>query len=77
MIKYLASQVLLLCVTPAFFAYRAYGDAPNVAPPGGAMGAAPVGVPSQPGFAGMILPFALMFGVVYFLMIRPQQKKVK
>ena len=26
---------------------------------------------------GMLLPFALMFGVIYFLMIRPQQKKVK
>ena len=25
----------------------------------------------------MVLPFAIMFGVLYFLMIRPQQKKVK
>jgi preprotein translocase subunit YajC len=25
----------------------------------------------------MFLPFVLMFAVVYFLMIRPQQKKVK
>lgn len=25
----------------------------------------------------MLLPFAMMFGVVYFLMIRPQQKKMK
>ena len=25
----------------------------------------------------MLFPFALMFGVVYFLMIRPQQKKAK
>ena len=25
----------------------------------------------------MVLPFVLMFGVLYFLMIRPQQKKMK
>lgn len=25
----------------------------------------------------MLLPFVLMFGVLYFLMIRPQQKKMK
>ncbi|MBI4924996.1 MAG: preprotein translocase subunit YajC [Bdellovibrio sp.] len=25
----------------------------------------------------MIFPFVLMFGVIYFLMIRPQQKKAK
>ena len=39
-----------------------------------AAAAAPAGTPST---LGMILPFALMFGVFYFLMIRPQQKKVK
>jgi preprotein translocase subunit YajC len=39
-----------------------------------AAAAAPAGAPST---LGMILPFALMFGVFYFLMIRPQQKKVK
>ena len=37
----------------------------------------PPGVPSQPGPLGMLLPFALMFGVIYFLIIRPQQKKMK
>lgn len=31
----------------------------------------------QPGIMGMLFPFVLMFGVVYFLMIRPQQKKMK
>lgn len=31
----------------------------------------------QPSTLGMVLPFALMFGVFYFLMIRPQQKKMK
>jgi preprotein translocase subunit YajC len=35
------------------------------------------GAPAQPGFSSMMVPFALMFGVIYFLMIRPQQKKMK
>jgi preprotein translocase subunit YajC len=46
----------------------AWADAPAAGLPG---------APAQPGFAGMVLPFAAMFAVVYFLMIRPQQKKVK
>ncbi|MGE4233761.1 MAG: preprotein translocase subunit YajC [Bacteriovoracia bacterium] len=33
--------------------------------------------PAQPGVLGMLMPFALMFGVIYFLIIRPQQKKMK
>lgn len=37
---------------------------------------APVGAP-QPGPLGMLMPFALMFVVIYFLIIRPQQKKMK
>ena len=40
--------------------------------------AAPVAQsPQQPGFGSMLFPFAMMFGVIYFLMIRPQQKKAK
>lgn len=31
----------------------------------------------QQGIYGMIVPFAAMFAVIYFLMIRPQQKKMK
>jgi preprotein translocase subunit YajC len=38
--------------------------------------AAPLGQ-AAPGFASMLFPFAAMFAVVYFLMIRPQQKKMK
>ena len=33
--------------------------------------------PEQPGVFGMLVPFLLMFGVIYFLMVRPQQKKMK
>src|SRR5271154_1737148 len=37
------------------------------------------GAPPPPpgGTLGTMLPFALMFGVIYFLIIRPQQKKMK
>ena len=31
----------------------------------------------QPGFGMSFVPFVLMFGVIYFLMIRPQQKRLK
>ena len=36
----------------------------------------PAGAP-QPTIVGMVTPFLLMFGVMYFLIIRPQQKKLK
>jgi preprotein translocase subunit YajC len=29
------------------------------------------------GTGAMLVPFAVMFGIMYFLMIRPQQKKMK
>lgn len=38
---------------------------------------APQAAPQQPGPLGMLMPFILMFGVIYFLIIRPQQKKMK
>jgi preprotein translocase subunit YajC len=37
----------------------------------------PAGMPQQPSAFGMLMPFALMFVVIYFLIIRPQQKKMK
>lgn len=55
------------------FATQAWADTPL--PAGGAT--APMGQAQAPGFGSMLLPFAAMFGVVYFLMIRPQQKKMK
>lgn len=33
--------------------------------------------PQQPGLMGMALPFLIMLGIMYFLMIRPQQKRMK
>lgn len=53
----------------------ALAEGPAV-PAGGAEGAA-AGAPQQPGIGGMIVPFIAMFAVMYFLMIRPQQKKAK
>ena len=38
---------------------------------------APEAAPQQPGIMSMITLFAPMFLVIYFLIIRPQQKKVK
>ena len=35
------------------------------------------GAPSQGGTLELILPLLLMFGIFYFLLIRPQQKKAK
>ena len=62
----------------AFFgqAMLAIADEAPALPAGttGAEGAAPG---AQPGFGQMIVPFLLMFGVMYFLVMRPQQKKMK
>ena len=76
-----------LVLTAAFWLGNltlAFAD--GVALPAGtaAQGAAPVaggpgagaGQPPQ-SFLSMMFPFLAMFGVVYFLMIRPQQKKMR
>lgn len=39
--------------------------------------AAEAGAEPTAGLLGMLLPLALMFGLLYFLMIRPQKKKEK
>jgi preprotein translocase subunit YajC len=67
------------------------GSAPVVVAPGQpaatVQATAPAGVqaqastaaqaPQQPSMIGMALPFLIMLGIMYFLMIRPQQKRVK
>lgn len=55
----------------AFSASSAWADEASTA------ATLPVGAPPAPGFGQMLLPFLLMFAVVYFLMIRPQQKRMK
>ena len=44
--------------------------------PEGADGAAPAAPPKQGGF-GMLVPMLVIFGIFYFMMIRPQQRKEK
>ena len=40
-----------------------------------AMGGSGGGGEPTGGIAGLLLPFAMVFAIIYFLMIRPQQKK--
>lgn len=55
------------------FSGAALADAPAVP-----AGTAPAnGAAQQPGPGSMLIPMAAMFAVVYFLMIRPQQKRMK
>ena len=53
----------------------AEGTAPAV--PAGTPAAGAAGAPGQPGFMATLFPFALMFVVIYFLVIRPQQKRAR
>lgn len=56
----------------------ALADGPAVPAGSNAAGApAAGGAAPQPSFFSMMVPFIAMFAVVYFLMIRPQQKKLK
>lgn len=68
------------------FLSNAYAQDPNSVPasalPAGSTTAgtqAPAGAPqaAQPGPMQMLAPFAIMFAVIYFFMIRPQQKRMK
>jgi preprotein translocase subunit YajC len=71
------SSLLSLFVGVSVFAAAALADGPAIPAGGvGSTGAAPL-AGQAPGFASMLFPFAAMFAVVYFLMIRPQQKKMK
>lgn len=56
----------------SFLTIQSLALADNPVPAGTAAAA-----PQAPGMGAMLFPFALMFGVMYFLMIRPQQKRMK
>ncbi len=64
---------MILITGAGLLAFQAFADGPAV--PGGTdvTGAAP----AAPGMGSMLVPFVLMFAVMYFLMIRPQQKRMK
>ena len=71
----LSTFVALNCAAVfAGFVAHAEGPAMPAGTPAAAPGA-PAGGP-QAMFA-QVVPFVLMFGVIYFLMIRPQQKKMR
>jgi preprotein translocase subunit YajC len=63
----------------AFFTsiHSAFADGPALPAGTQAPAAASGGIAGAPNMITQIVPFALMFGVIYFLMIRPQQKKMK
>ena len=60
-----------------FFETNAFADT-TATPPTSSMGTPPM-PPAPPQMSPIMstLPFVLIFGVIYFLMIRPQQKKAK
>lgn len=58
-----------------FFISNAWADTATTATT--AVAGAAAGAPPQPSMVAMLMPFALMFVVFYFLLIRPQQKKAK
>lgn len=64
--SFIASLTLLI-------ANIAFAD--NAAVPAGT--AATGAAPQAPGMGSMLVPFAAMFAIMYFLMIRPQQKRAK
>ena len=49
------------------FSTQAFADQP----------AAPAGSPQAPSMAGMLMPFLLMFGVIWLMILRPQQKRMR
>lgn len=57
----------------SFFAVAAFAD-DSAVPAGSAGGAAAA---AAPGTGAMLVPFVAMFAIMYFLMIRPQQKRAK
>jgi preprotein translocase subunit YajC len=66
LLKASASVLPLLVLTAVAFAAD---QAAPVAP-------AP-GQPQSPGMMGMLMPFLLMFGVIWLMILRPQQKRMK
>ncbi len=60
-----------------FFEQKAYADT-TASPAAPSIGSAPT-PPNPPQMSPIMnmLPFVLIFAVIYFLMIRPQQKKAK
>jgi preprotein translocase subunit YajC len=71
--KCLSRSLAQLSLVFVVFATSAWAD--GVPVPAGAPVA--TGSPQQPGGLMAFAPFVLMFGVLYFLILRPQQKRMK
>ena len=86
--KIFTVMLLSLAVTQGSASFAQDVSAPNVvapAQPATSANVAATGVattntaaaPQQPSMLGMALPFVVVLAIVYFLMIRPQQKRMK
>ena len=77
-VQFLSVSIVLSVTMIVIDWTEVFADTPVVPAGATASGGVPGGaVAPPPGIGGMLLPFAAMFAVVYFLMIRPQQKKMK
>jgi preprotein translocase subunit YajC len=65
---------LLLVLSLVVLSVTAFG-ADQAAPAAPAPGAP--GQPQPPGMMGMLMPFLLMFGVIWLMILRPQQRRMK
>lgn len=65
----------------SFFIANAQAEDTPVAVPGGTTSATgtadTTAAPAAPGFGSMLVPLGLMFVVMYFLVMRPNQKRMK
>lgn len=75
-IQSLVSRVVLISVLVMGWVTIALAESPAV-PAGSVAPAASNPSALQPGGIMAFAPFLLMFGVLYFLVLRPQQKKMK
>jgi preprotein translocase subunit YajC len=73
MLKKLNSWLWLSLVFSCITFARAWADQPATS---GAAAPAP-GAPPATSMAGMLMPFALMFGVIWLMVLRPQQKRMR
>ncbi len=70
------SGMVSLLTAQALLAVSALADGSAPAVPAGGAVAEAVS-PARPGMLETLMPFLLMFGVMYLLILRPQQKKMK
>ncbi len=65
-------MIRIALIFSSIYSLAAFADEASVP-----AGTAAAGAPAAPGTGAMLVPFIAMFAIMYFLMIRPQQKKMK